>query len=103
MRPLLTPSENSSGRRVSTPGTPLGILAKLLSAPGSFLPRTSSYLKAAWSDDSTWKVLAESPVQMCSWLSVPRGGGEHTHLLPSSPGFSKSSSLRNRYCGQVSP
>ena len=81
----------------------MGILRKLLSAPGSFLPRTSSYLKAAWSDDSTWKVLAESPVQMCSWLSVPRGGGEHTHLLPSSPGFSKSSSLRNRYCGQVSP
>src|SRR5205823_14459103 len=92
MRPLLTPSENNSGRRVSTPGTPLGILRKLCAAPGSFLPRTSSYLKAAWSDDRTWKVLAASPVQICSWFSVPRGGGERTHLLPSSPGFPKCSS-----------
>src|SRR5215831_12245486 len=103
MRPWLTPSENRSGRRVSTPGTPLGILRKLLSAPGSFLPCGSSYLKAAWSDDRTWKVLAASPVQMCSWLSLACGGGEHTHLAPSSPGLSKSSSLRIRYCGQVSP
>src|SRR5262249_16984414 len=101
--PLLTPSENKSGRRVSTPGTPLGIRRKLFSAPGSFLPRTSLYLKAAWSDDSTWKVLAERPVQICSWLSLPPAGAQHPHLDPSAPGLSNPPSLRKRYCRQVSP
>ena len=45
------------------------------------------------------------PASAChtfSWFALSRGGGLHMHLAPASPGLSRSSSDRNRYCGQVS-
>ena len=46
-------------------------------------------------------VLDAGPVQSSSWWSAGRSGGEQTNLAPSNP-LPRSSSERNRYCGQVS-
>ena len=40
---------------------------------------------------------------MASCPSASRGGGLQQNLAPSAPSWSRSSAVRNRYCGQVSP
>ena len=42
MRPLVTPSWNTSGRRAATPGTPFGTLLNGAVSPKTFLPFGSS-------------------------------------------------------------
>ena len=81
---------------------PLGILEKS-PTPSSFCPFMQN---GQWSVDTTCRSLVRSACHMCSWWcsALDRSGVEHTHLAPSKPGApSWSSSVRYRYCGQVSP
>ncbi len=50
---------------------------------------------------TSWRSSLTRPVHRSSQSSFGRSGGEHTNLAPSNP-LPRSSSDRNRYCGQVS-
>src|SRR5690348_15130461 len=97
MRFSPTPPEKSNGSRGSIPGIPFGIFVKGAFGPAFLLPLSSVYLKGAWSDENTWKTPRESAFQIAAWLDESRGGGEHTHLAPSKPSFSRTSAERKRY------
>jgi hypothetical protein len=57
----MTPPENSSASRVSTPGTPLGIFVKGAVVPAIFLPSGPSNRNGAWSELKIWNVPFASP------------------------------------------
>ena len=80
---------------------PLGILVKS-PIPSSFW---SFMQKGQWSVDTTARSSVRRPFHRSGWWCscLLRSGGEATHLAPSKPGApSWSSSVRYRYCGQVS-
>ena len=102
MRPFITPSENRIGRRVSTPGMPLGMLRNVLRAPAASLPAGSLNRNGQWSDENRSKSPCSIPAQIFGHSSELRGGGEQTYFAPSNPSRSKSCAVRVIYCGQVS-
>ncbi len=95
--PLTTPWCSRS-IRCSTPGMPLGIFEKS--------PRPSSFCSlkqnGQWSVDTTARSLVRRPRHRAFPWSAVRSGGEATNLAPSKSGLARSSSVRYRYCGQVS-
>ncbi|MNV71091.1 hypothetical protein D3C71_1640910 [compost metagenome] len=64
-RPFITPSENSSGRRSSMPGTPLAISLKVVASPLGSLPEVSKRY-GAWSDEYTPSVPSFRPAHTAS-------------------------------------
>ena len=77
---------------------PLGIFAKS-PMPSSFCPLKQN---GQWSVETTDRSLVRRPRHRAAPCSAGRSGGEHTYLAPSKSGLARSSSVRNRYCGQVS-
>ncbi len=81
------------------PGTPLGILWKGVRGPPAIF---SEKRQGEWSEEKTWKVPLARPCHSIAWSALVRGGGVQTYLAPSRSWVSMSSSVRKRYCGQVS-
>ena len=76
----------------------LGILVNPL-RPSSFWPFMQ---KGQGSVETTCKSWVRSPRQRSACMCFGRRGGVQTYFAPSKSGRSRSSSERNRYCGQVS-
>ena len=91
MRPFATPSENSSGSRVSMPGTPFGTLLKcgVRAARASCLPALEA--EGAWSDENTWNTPSARPCQITCWLRLVARRRAQMHLAPSKPRSARSS------------
>ena len=98
IRPWRTPPSHIRYIRVSTPGMPFGIFAKL-PVPRSFCPFMQN---GQWSVETTCRSFVRRPRHMSSCMWAGRSGGVQTNFAPSKSGRARSSWERKRYCGHVS-
>ncbi len=88
MRPLATPSLNSTGSRAARPGTPFGMSRKLAFSPFIRLPRDPSKHQPEWSELTTSITPRRTTSHMRACSASARGDGLHMNFAPSNPGRS---------------